>query len=172
MQVKPPAYLLVTPMPKMDLSSILDPDRNESSETVIDASAVTVINPKTWPSLEDTVLNGSQVRFLSSRHVTGPRRKRREAQPPLEQRRCMCGVLVLTVMHWRIVHCCQGSRRKLPLFSWGFNFIGIFQVCGQRHTRQHSLSVGSFFPHQTRRQSTALSSDRTRVEHYTFTVQN
>ena len=65
LQVKPPAYLLVTPMPKMDLRSILDKERTGSVEGVTDASAVSVINPKTWPPLEETVLNGSQVSSLA-----------------------------------------------------------------------------------------------------------
>ena len=65
LQVKPPAYLLVTPMPKMDLRSILDEERRGNVEGVTDASAVSVINPKTWPPLEETALNGPQVSSLS-----------------------------------------------------------------------------------------------------------
>ena len=66
-QVKPPAYLLVSPMPRVNVTSILDLSEGKGKgkttmlKDIIDPSAVSAINPKTWPALEQTVLNGPQV---------------------------------------------------------------------------------------------------------------
>ena len=63
--MKPPAYLLESPMPRVNVSSILDlskgKDKDTGMQTIIDSSAVSAINPRSWPSVEHTVLNGPQV---------------------------------------------------------------------------------------------------------------
>ena len=52
-------------MPRVNVSSILDPskgkDKDTGLQTIIDPSAVSAINPRSWPSVEQTVLNGPQV---------------------------------------------------------------------------------------------------------------
>lgn len=61
--VKPPAYLIEGDSPaKMNLKSLLH------SDSAFNASEVTVINPKTWPSHEDTVCNAGQVWLMNDRN--------------------------------------------------------------------------------------------------------